>query len=245
MHKYMIDACLAQTGWEFKLQFVSGSSKQASDLIEDLYFCISNDTKSNLDTDDITDNLLTWGIKPNNSINCLKDHGWEVITMAPWVTIDTINDKTATVINIPLNNYLISSNAKSDVNIYNDNNSALSWTIIQNNDAYSWTAAVNAINELNKSAYGGYSDWHVPSKSEFEYFLSGKSESSLKAILRQMANKNFTYDKCYLYWTSTYPEDYSDKNYAINLFSNSFSLIDTFEPFACKLIAVRGKGWSK
>jgi hypothetical protein len=241
----MIDECLEQNGWEYKYQFISNTNKQASDLLDNIYSCIKRDNKLNYVFDDLLKQLSPSDPRSNSHINCLTNYGWQVITMAPWVTADTINDKSLSIINIPLNNSILNVSTNPENNIFKDVNSALLWTIVQDKEVYSWESAVSAVENLNKKGFGGSSDWHIPSKAEIEQLISGKSEATLRSILYQMSSLNNLQEKCYLYWTSTSEANTTDKHYAFDLFSNSFSLIDSYGPFACKLIVVRGKGWNK
>ncbi|MBT0665958.1 DUF1566 domain-containing protein [Geobacter pelophilus] len=240
-----IDECLAHTGWDYRYQFISNTNKQASDLLDNIYSCIKRDNELNHSFDDIINQLSPSGPKSKTHINCLTNYGWQVITMAPWVTADTINDKSVSIINIPLNSSILKISDDPENNIFKDTNSALSWTIVEDKEVYSWESAATAIENLNRKGFGGSSDWHIPSKAEIEQLISGKSEATLRSILYQMSSSSNLQGKCYLYWTSTAATDTPEKYYAFDLFSNSFSLVDSFGPFACKLIVVRGKGWNK
>jgi len=211
--------------------------------LDNLYTCAAVENPSNIELGEIYQYISGNNLIGAAAKECLNKYGWKIISEPPWISSDMINDKDTILINIPLNSFhVVGESNKSAIKIYNDKNTSLSWTIV-GDKAYSWGAAIEAINRLNSVAYAGYNDWHMPSINDFGYLIKGKSEAITRKILGEMSTTKYQENKQYLYWTITSPVNSTDQFYAVDLFSSNFSIIDKEGPFACKLMVVRGHGW--
>lgn len=186
-----------------------------------------------LDSHDLKDELFEFLDTPNADVfedvfNFLNIRNYFEIYMEDILKIaENMNEKDNDFINFISEKY----NIFLDNKVWKDPDTGLIWQVQIENKTYGWYETQQYVDKLNKTRYGGYNQWKIPTIDELKTILTKDSLKNKYSITKKTYVKepllNSMTMEYQFFWSSTINENNLTEAYDVYFYDGTYDISST------------------